>query len=160
MTGPDQAAQGLIRSADGKELLTRAEAVALGPTYFDQRIADAMQRYQRAVADTAEAQRRLTAVRVSKTSKKRELTVTVDARGRLIEAKFSGRAHRELSAVELSKLVTETMGAAQAEAQRQAVEITSVFRPARPRVDIEEIFKGGFPSYPPAAGDQTSDVRS
>ena len=127
-----------------------AEALARMRSPFDAQLAAAMANYERVVATAADVQRRLVAHRVSKTSKKRELTVTVDARGRLLEVKFTGQSYRDMSAAELSKLVTETVVAAQTEAVTDVKRMVAPL--STPEVPVEEILGARLARYddPPA----------
>lgn len=96
-------------------------------------------------------QQDVAAVRATATSPRRELRVTVDASGRLLDTELADAA-MELSASALSRLLVETARAAQREAGQEAVRIASDLfgeqsgATERLRAEIAE-------AVPPAGGD-------
>jgi DNA-binding protein YbaB len=87
---------------------------------IEEQIAEAQERARRA----SEVRQQIDAVRGSATSPRRELTVTVDASGRLVAVDVTEDALR-LSPRDLGRLVVETANAAQRQAGAKAVEVAS-----------------------------------
>ena len=103
----------------------------LAITRVQQQIADAQERAVKA----QEVQGRIEAIRATSTSPRRELSVTVDASGRLVAVDLSDDAY-DLEPQELGELIVRTAGAAQGLAGAQAVEFAQeAFGEDSPLVD-------------------------
>jgi hypothetical protein len=87
---------------------------------IEEQIAEAQERARRAT----EVRQRIEALRGSATSPRRELTVTVDASGRLAAVDLTDAAYR-LSPRDLGRLLVETANAAQRQAGAKALEVAS-----------------------------------
>ncbi|MFF2054031.1 YbaB/EbfC family nucleoid-associated protein [Leifsonia sp. NPDC058194] len=87
---------------------------------IEEQIAEAQERARRA----GEVRQQIEALRGSATSPRRELTVTVDAGGRLLAVDLTDAAYR-LAARDLGRLIVETANAAQRQAGAQAVAAAS-----------------------------------
>lgn len=87
---------------------------------IEEQIAQARERAERA----SEVRQRIDALRGTAVSPRRELTVTVDAGGRLVSVEVADAAFG-LSARDLGRLIVETANAAQRQAGAKAVEVAS-----------------------------------
>ena len=85
-----------------------------------EQVAQAQQRAQAAQQMRAEVE----ALRGTATSPRREVAVTVDASGRLVDVDIADAA-LDLRAKELGRLIIETAGAAQRDAGEQAMAVAS-----------------------------------
>jgi len=84
---------------------------------------------QRGRAAAAEMEKNLAERSTTVTTKRREVSVTVDSRGALTEIRFPTPAFRSMAPVELGKLIVESVG----KAREQALsEIMSSFEDAFP----------------------------
>lgn len=70
-------------------------------------------------------------------SKRRQVSVTVDANGDIIELKFHGQGYRNLPPAELADIIVQTFREARREAQAQVSESVSDLLP--PGVELEDL---------------------
>ncbi len=87
---------------------------------IEEQVAEAQERARRA----AEVRQGIDALRGVATSPRRELSVTVDASGRLVDVEVTDAAYR-LSPRDLGRLIVETTRAAGRQAGAKAVELAS-----------------------------------
>lgn len=87
---------------------------------IEEQVAEAQERARRA----AEVRQGIDALRGVATSPRRELSVTVDASGRLVDVEVTDAAYR-LSPRDLGRLIVETASAAGRQAGAKAVELAS-----------------------------------
>lgn len=112
------------------DLFSSAEAEA-AIARIEQQVADAQDR----AAQAEQVQADIDAVRASATSPRREVTVTVDATGRLAGIRLADAAY-DLRTDALEKLIVETANRAQRVAGEQALEISrAAFGADSPIVD-------------------------
>jgi DNA-binding protein YbaB len=106
---------------------------------FQDQIERQQEQLRRAQADMAEVHHRLAAVQATATSKNREITVTVDSRGELVDIKFRTRAYRSMAGAELSKLLRDTIAAARRDAKDAVMD---EFAKVLPDMPIRELMTG------------------
>ena len=75
-------------------------------------------------------------------AKGRQVSATVDGRGRLTEVRFHGQGYRTMSPAELGTLVVETVNRAHADVQRQLWASAAGYLPAG--VAVDDVAAGEF----------------
>ncbi|HVQ90074.1 MAG TPA: YbaB/EbfC family nucleoid-associated protein [Mycobacteriales bacterium] len=75
-------------------------------------------------------------------AKGRQVSATVDGRGRLTEVRFHGQGYRSMPAAELGTLVVETVNRAHADVQRQLWASAAGYLPTG--VTVDDVVGGDF----------------
>jgi hypothetical protein len=101
---------------------------------------DLQTEYAKARDGLATLQNGLSDTTASVRAKSRQVSATVDARGRLTELKFHGQSYRTMAPAELAKLVVETVNRAHEDAQRDLWKSAAAFLPAN--VTVDEVVDG------------------
>ena len=91
--------------------------------------------YEKTRADIVTMQEGLAGASASVRAKSRQVSATVDARGRLTELRFHGQAYRTMAPPELARLVLETVNRAHEKAQREMWTSAAGFLPSGVTVD-------------------------
>src|SRR4051794_6949125 len=94
----------------------------MGPGAFDSILNEAMAELERQRVNLGRLHRGLEEVTGAAFSKRRQVSVTVDARGDITELTFHGRGYRNLSPAELADTIVDTIRQARQAAQTTMLE--------------------------------------
>ena len=85
-------------------------------------------------------QERMSQVSASQVAPRNVVSVTVGRQGEVLEVKFSGRAHKNMTPGELGKVVTETIRKAQEQVREQVAELIAPMLPGG--IPVKDLLAG------------------
>lgn len=119
---------------------------------FDDRIETLFAEFERQRSSVRELQERMSKVKASATSPRREVTVTVGQNGVLTDISFPTGAYRRMSPTELQAVMMQTFTEAKEQVMEQAAELLAPLLPAG--MNAAKMVRGeaGVDMYLPAEG--------
>ncbi|BCJ67306.1 YbaB/EbfC family nucleoid-associated protein [Polymorphospora rubra] len=123
---------------------------------FDDRIATLFAEYERQRDSVKELQERMSRVKASATSPRREVTVTVGQNGVLTDISFPTGAYRRMPPAELQATIMQTFAEAKEQVMEQAAELLAPLLPAG--MNAAKMVRGeaGVDMYLPPEGPRMS----
>ena len=126
--------------------------------YSERQLDQMLDDYQRRRSFLTDVHTRMKSLTGTATSPRREVSVTVQHTGAVVDITFSGTAYKRLPPRELTDLILKTMAAAIEKAVEQAAEVMSPIMPAG--MDAKQLLAGkvGMETFLPSSGPRMADA--